>query len=835
MRLKILKNGLVLFFLLNCLFVYSQEIRIDIQHQTLNKVLERIRDDYHVQFSYDDHLLSQYPISIHANFSSPEKALKKLLSGLPFTFDKKDNVYIIYPQNKEKKKQIFYLSGQILDEYSREPLPFSHITINGRTLATDMKGSFMYSSETDSLFTVEVSHLGYYILDTSYYAVNRLQIMLVPASIGLKEVVVRDRKIEKATQIGNKPGLMKMNHKIATFLPGFGDNSIFNLLRLMPGITAAGEQTNDLIIWGSYAGQSEVLFDGFTVYGLKNFNDNISSFNPIIAKDIEVHKGGYGIQFGQRVGAVVNVTGKNGNTQKPSFTFLINNMTMNGEVEIPIRKKSSLILAFRHTYYNLYNPSDMGGLIRRNNDADTSNDIDVNVVPNYRFRDMNIKYSLNIGENDLFYVSFYGGDDKFSYNIDQPVDNWRLIKNTLEENTQTGGSVFYGKTWKNGNTSHFNINFSNLNSGYNDDFMIKHRKVNYTAQLSDKTTKNLVGELTFRNDNRFALGKSHILETNEGLVYNHVQLQEDTFNVRMVDIESFAQRFFVSAQDYMALGKRVIFKPGLRLTYAFNLNKLFADPRLSLSVTMGRYWKFNAAWGIYHQYITKSSVVDEMGNYRFIWAVANNEDVPVLTASHFVLGLSLHQKGWTFSIEPYYKRVYGITRYFFSQKYQWQGILTGDSKMYGIDFFLQKDFKGHSAWVSYSLGKTEERFPNLPNDSYHRAPQDQRHELKAALLLNFDPFFFSTNYVYGSGFPYAPYPYNQNEDLTYNRWDVSFIYKFLNRKVVGEVGLSILNVLNTENIKYTNFERIPANQTNSINIYAEAIPFTPTLYLKFSM
>jgi hypothetical protein len=108
--------------------------------------------------------------------------------------------------------------------------------------------------------------------------------------------------------------------------------------------------------------------------------------------------------------------------------------------------------------------------------------------------------------------------------------------------------------------------------------------------------------------------------------------------------------------------------------------------------------------------------------------------------------------------------------------------------------------------------------------------------VKAALMLNFDPFYFSTNYVYGSGFPVAPYPYNQDgEDLDYSRWDVSFVWKFLDRKVVGEVGLSILNVLNTQNIKYTNFERIPGVQNNSINIYAEAIPFTPTLFLKISM
>ena len=835
MRLNHIRQLLIFFFLFLCYYSYGQEIRIKASDRPLNKALADIRDNFQVHISFDDRSLEKYRVTLDSIFPTPADAIKSLLSGLPFGFDITDDVYVIYYAKPVRKKTEYYLSGQIIDAVSHEPLPFSHITINGRTLATDMQGSFMHSSQTDSVFKIEATHLGYYILDTLLNAATGLHIKLMPASVGLKEIVITGHPIEMSTQIGNKPGLMKMNQKIAFFLPGFGDNSIFNLLRLMPGITASGEQTNDLIIWGSYAGQSQVLFDGFTVYGLKNFNDNISSFNPIMAKDIEVHKGGYGVEFGQRVGGIVNVTGKNGNTQKPSFTFMINNMTLNGEVEIPMFKRSSLVIAFRHTYYNLYNPSDMNGLIKRNNDADTSNDIDVNIVPDYRFRDINIKYSFNISDNDLFYISLYGGDDNFSYDINEPVDKWFLLKNTWEVNTQTGGSAYYGKTWKNGNTSSLRVSFSQLNSDYDDDFRLKHRTVNYTYWIEDKSTRNQIAETTIRNDNRFALGKYHILETNEGFVYNHVELKEDTFGVRSVNIESFAQRAFVSVQDYMALGKKVIFKPGIRFTYAFNLNKLYADPRLSLSVNMGDYWKLNAAWGIYHQYISKSSVVDEMGNYRFIWAICNNDDVPVLTASHFVLGLSVHRKGWTFSMEPYYKRVYGITRYFYSPKYNWQGILNGDSKMYGVDFFLQKDFKKVTAWVSYSLSKTGERFPDLPDESYHRAPQDQRHEVKAALMLNFDPFYFSTNYVYGSGFPYAPYPYDRDADRTYNRWDMSFIYKFLNRKVVGEVGLSVLNVLNTENIKYTNFERIPASQVNSINIYAEAIPITPALYLKFSL
>ncbi len=158
------------------------------------------------------------------------------------------------------------------------------------------------------------------------------------------------------------------------------------------------------------------------------------------------------------------------------------------------------------------------------------------------------------------------------------------------------------------------------------------------------------------------------------------------------------------------------------------------------------------------------------------------------------------------------------------------------SRSYGFDVMLQKQYRGHQAWIAYTLSKVEDHFDYQRKSDFRRAPQDQRHELKMAALFNLDPFYISANYVFGSGFPAGIFTLaGYEDDYNYSRLDVSFIYKFLDRKMKGEMGLSLLNVLNTHNLKYENFELIPAFQTNSVNIYTEAIPFTPTLYLKLSL
>jgi outer membrane receptor protein involved in Fe transport len=835
---NIVKRFFVLIAIILSLCTYSQEVHLQYHDIPLNKLLIDIRTKNNIHISFDDQLLSEYKITINKSFHSPEEAIAEIISPYPLAYEKDDDVFIIYKKRKEKNIILYQISGRLLDAINFEPLPYSHITINGRTFATDVKGSFSYTHETDSVFQVKASHLGYYILDTILIPQTGINLLLYPSSIGLTEVVISNKQIEKSTQIGDKPGLMKMNHKIAQFLPGYGDNSVFNLLRLLPGIVAAGEQTNDLIIWGSYAGQSQVLFDEFTIYGLKNFNDNISAFNPLLAKDIEVHKGGFDVKFGERVGGIVNIVGKNGDPKKFGFTISANNMTLNTLLEIPLFKKASLQIAFRHTYYNLYNPGDMNFLIRQNNDADTTNDIDVDIVPDYTFRDLNIKYSQRFNESDLFYVSLYGGNDKFHYSIDDSLGPHRTFsKSSNEKNLQSGGTAFYGRIWRKGGSTNFVTSYSKITSQFTDDFQIQIPVIDSVVPKVDKDYENILSEFNLKADNRFPVHRNHIIEWGIGIISNQVSLTEDTFNINYINIDESASRYNLYVQDYMAIGEKLILKAGLRYTHSFNLEKVYLEPRVSLSFEVTDSWKLNAAWGIYNQYITQSSVFDELGNYRYIWTICNNVDIPVLQAQHFVLAGSFHKANFTFSLESYYKPIEGITRYIRFPKYNIESVVSGKARSYGMDVFFQGDFGKHSAWIAYSLSKTEEYFNYFVERQYRRAPHDQRHEVKLALLLNFDPFFFSSNYVFGSGFPYKPATVeaDQSDDFTYNRLDMSFIYKFLDRKMKGEVGLSILNVLNTQNIKYTNFERIPSNQTNSINIYAEAIPFTPTLYLKFTL
>ena len=815
---------------------FSQQVEIVAHNTPLNKILIGLRSKYQLQFSFNDLLLSHYKLSINHLWDTPDEAIRSLINNLPLSYRKQGDIYMILPKVREVTKVNYLLFGQVSEARSNEPLPYSQLFVDGRVLISDLKGSFSYQSNGDSIFHIKVSHLGYFILDTVVIAGYHHQLNLIPSFIGLHEIVIKNRSLDKATHIGNRAGVIKVNHQIAKYLPGSGDNSVFTLLRLMPGILAASEQSNGLIIWGSYEGHSQVLFDGFTLWGLKSFNDDIDAVNPLIAKEIEVFKGGYDASYGGRIGGIVNISGKTGSMVKPSFSLNINNVTVNGMAEVPLWKNSSLVMSFRQTYYNLYKGKDT--YPANNENAILPGDtkaakIDYTVLPDYNYRDANLRFTTRNDKGALFNLSLLGGEDRFRYTITPYSAYNGLFKIDAENNYQFGASAFYGRTWKNGNISNLTASWSSLETELSNIQSIQ-RQLNVFDQIVNNQIFNKMAEFSGKVDNFIRLSQSHKLETGFGFDRNEVGLRTDSAGFNQTDLKTQVTRINGYVQDHVTLPGEIELKFGIRTDFPFSLNRVYIQPRISSSIKLSEFVRLNAAWGIYNQFISKSSVIDNQGNYRYIWTSCDNVQIPVLKATHYVIGSSYHKNDYTVSLEAYYKNSDGLTRFINANQNYKDLIYKGNGRSYGLDFFIRRDFGEHSAWISYTLSKTEEKFSYFPRNEFLPAPQDQRHELKLAGLFNVKPFNFSAIYVYGTGFPlYTGAVLNSSYTSTsYHRMDIAVNYRFNVGKVLCESGVSVLNLFNTKNIRYSNFERVPVNQSATLNIYSQAVPFSPRISLR---
>jgi hypothetical protein len=804
-----------------CVFHYSsaQQININVNNLPLNKVMYELMDRYNIQVSFNDKLLSKYAITLHQDFSSVSSALEKLLEHTQLDYQLQGEIIIIV----KKKMQKFYVMASIVDRKSREALPFAHVMYKSNQVISDQNGTFSFTSK-DSIFPVQIQYLGYYILDTILTSGNH-QILLRSSLFGLSEVSVEGKTIAKTMESGEEAGKIRLNHKVARKIPGNGDNAIFNFLRLQPGILAAGEQSGDLIIWGAYEGQSKVVFDGFTLFGLKNFNDNISAINPYMAKDIILSKGAFGAEYGNRVGGIIDITGVTGSKEKPSMQLNVNNMTMSGLTSVPLNERNAFTLAFRRTYYNLYDSENI--FPQRAEEAKN----EINVYPDYTFGDFNLKLAGTNTKIGNYYISLYSGNDEFTYDLQQDRNFVTINQSANENNKQIGGSFYLNTSIRPGVQNEIIIAHSQLNTTIAQDQLVKQIATGNIVRERESSSGNLVTESSITNKLKLVSGtdRKNALQIGIGYAANRINLHSHDWETDLINSTSESGRIETYISDQIILADMMNIKAGIRMDIPLLIQRPFIQPRLSMKLKPSEHLNLYAAWGKYNQFISKTSMLDDNNNYQFFWALTDESEVPVVYSTHYVSGLSMKNSYLNFTCEAFVKQASGLTRYVNKIREQEFNVYEGNSISRGIDFLLKGRLKKHEAWVAYSLSESLEYFPYFHTDNYRYAPHDQRHEVKTTILLDLSPFNLSVNYVFGTGFPGDPK--DLEERVPYKRCDASIIYNFSLEGYKFEAGLSILNLFNNENIKHANFIKVPTDQLTSINIHAEAVPFTPTLFL----
>ncbi len=226
--------GFIIFLVIFPFYLSAQqaEIIVNAHNQPLNQILISLRDKYAIRFSFDDNLLSKYKVTLTKSFATAEKAVSSLLKPFPLTYNLQGDVFVIWKRGKATgTNEKYFLKGYIKDSKTGEPLAYSHILSDEKNTVSDVDGYFSEIVRYDTVYHLVISHLGYYILDTLLRPGRVHTIRLIPSAVRLQEVRITGKAVDYVSQIGQRPGIMRLNSKVATHLPGYGDNSVFNLLR----------------------------------------------------------------------------------------------------------------------------------------------------------------------------------------------------------------------------------------------------------------------------------------------------------------------------------------------------------------------------------------------------------------------------------------------------------------------------------------------------------------------------------------------------------------------------------------------------------------------------
>ena len=788
--------------------VIGQEISLKTDNQPLNEVFILLKHQHGVQFSFNDAVVSSCRVTVDQDFQTTEEAVAFLVGKCNFEYRVEGDVFIVRNVPALPRPNKYTFNGRIVDGLNGEPLPYSAISLNGSGVATDVNGGFSFLIK-DSTATVRVSHVGYLKLDTLVGAGKEIELQLRPQSFDLNEVVVTAKEKQEISPSIERPGTVKLNQRMAVYVPGSSDNTINNLVTLQSGILASGEQSEDFTIWGTYKGQTHMLYDGITLFNISSISQNIGVVNPLMINDLEVLKGGYNVDVGDRVGGVVNVTSTEGNSQKVHGSIRFSDQSTAGRLNVPLGKGLSLQLAGRLVF-----PQNLGTIIHNGIKGQEGKRL---------FGDGNLKLSGRLKNGDNFHLSLIGsGEDN-----QQEFSKAGYSFNSNNNNYQTGGNATYAKRWKKHGTTRGSVSYSRFQTNVSELFVVEKPTAEVNSGSFYNGSQNSISELSAKVEHEFPARKYHQLAFGGSYLWNGSSLDFDSISIPLAQGNNDVSRVSLYAKEEIFLGKVLTLQPGVRLDVKLEDPKVYFQPRMGLLLKPNKHWRLRLAWGIYYQFITENAFVDPFGNQLYFWQVADETGTFVQQSMHNVAGISFSKWGLNVAIDGYYKTLNNLIRWTYDTENDVPFFhVNGKGRSYGFDVAVRQRIWRLTVSGAYSWSRSEDAFNSISNGSFVRAPHDQRHETKWGATLNLKPFFISINYIYGSGFPVQTSSGTANSRI-YSRLDAAFLFQKQIRSVRFETGISVLNVLNQDNLRFNRFTGFSEEVKN----YNQAIPITPLVFV----
>ncbi|MEL6560544.1 MAG: TonB-dependent receptor [Bacteroidota bacterium] len=758
------------------------------------------------------------------------------------------------------------ISGKVTEKGTGEALPYANVIIKGSKtgVVTNLDGFFSLIDVKEKELILVISYVGFTTLEVVVKDEKYLKIQLEPLSDQLEEVVVtaNSYKVFDATT-GISTTILST--KQISLLPSIGEPDIFRSLQMLPGVSSTNENSSGLFIRGGTPDQNLTLLDGMTVYKVDHFFGFFSAFNTNVVKDVRLYRGAFPARYGGRTSGVIELTGKTGSFEKVQGGVNLSLLSIGGNLEIPISKKLSVLIAGRRSYSEVLKGGLYKDLISNLNGdsnltaAGLENATNITTEPDFYFYDWNSKLSYRPGERDLITISTYSGQDFLdeSQNLLIPVTDQVAVDYFLDETTDWGNrgvSTKWSRQWNPKVYTNLLFAGSEYFSSYQrDEQLIIFREDSIVLDGRRQTFEdNSVIDLSMRADLEWQLNLNTKFEFGVSTTENKVEydnIRDDT--VTLLNRSQRARYSSMYASQESKIGDKLKLLAGVRLSSYELSGGLLFEPRLNLNYDLTEKIKLKTAFGIHYQFANQIVNQNISEGSREFWLLSDGELIELSKSIHYVAGISYKTNGWLFDMETFYKDLEGITE--FSLQFQ-RGINDSVNELFrsgngfasGMELLIQKTQGKYTGWISYTLSDIRNTISELNNGFAYRPLHYQRHEFKMVHSVEVDDWTLSSNFIYGSGNPFSE-PSNRYQielldgrtleyvglgvrngsfNPAYIRLDLSANYDFDMGKAKARLGLSLFNLLGRRNVWYTeyNFSQSPPliNQINYLG-------FTPNL------
>ena len=879
MRLLITAIGLVC-----CISLHAQKFSLDITDESLTDVVKSLSKEYKLKFSYSPKALSSHKVTRSIKARTQAELISQVFEGLPFELKLRDGIYLVIPKKIVTPPKT--IIGRVIDKKSGEPLAFAHVQTEENGVLSSQNGRFSLPPNRDTV-TLKVSYIGYKDLELTI-APNEenIKLSLAQDPQELKEVVLTAEN-EKSTYA---PSFFSLNPQQFSSLPMLGETDVFKSMQLLPGIRATDEASSGLVIRGSLPSQNLILMDGFTLYNVDHFFGIFSTLNPNAINNVSVFKGGFGSQYGGRVSSVVDVAGKSGAVEKFSGSFGANMLSINGALNIPIGKRTSILFAFRDSFSDFINSDlykDFVQSSRQNFLESINSDLNtINISPTIDFHDINTKVQHRFSPNTVFDINFFASQDSYNGNYIEEDDFSSFVVNDVSDWSNAGISFNLKSqlkpNWFN-NTIISASEFSEeenlaITQTFNEAFSFNNDSLEANTQLEffDYQVNSSIGDVTIKSHNEYEIDHQNSLSA--GIEINSITTDYNVNQLYLVDFatastEEFRDTLSVEASVFSLYGnyqfKRndITTNLGFRASQYDITNKWYLEPRFDIGMRVNERFTLKGAASFHHQFVSQTSLSILQNSDQFYWVLSDDEVIPIQKSTHFIFGGNYSFGNWSFDLEYYNKRTDGIIESQFLalppgiiRELELEDLnLAGQNQSEGIDLFIKYRNKVFTSWLSYSLGASEDSFWYRNANEPYPSLQDQRHEINFTNIWKLGKFELSSVLLFGTGRPFTPANsafsiendtadiydlsrINESRLPSYSRLDLSGKYTFNIGKLDCDAGITLFNLLNKVNIRSRKFtirylldeqsDEVTSDEAKVVPLDTFLLGFTPNFFFK---
>ena len=697
------------------------------------------------------------------------------------------------------------ISGFVREDASGEPISYANVFLAETFLgaATNNDGYFVITKIPSGQYEINASMIGFGVFKKQINITDgemiRLDIRLTEQAIETSEILVtaERQKFEKSMESSQ----ISLDLREINSAPAFVEPDVFRTLQMLPGVQTTSDFSSALYVRGSTPDQNLIMLDGIAIYNPYHLGGIFSTFNTDAIKEADFHAGGFPARYGGRMGAILNVINREGNTQKIKGAANISLISTKVLLEGPIPKwkgmKGSWMVSGRRTYFDKV----VGALkIPIGTKSDGTNSY---LSFPYYFYDYQVKANLDLNpDHRLTYTRFYG-DDILDFNVSdsRQVDSDNSVDIVVDSDFGINwpwGNHTNGLTWRWIVSPTIVAKTFFANSHYRFHFNMDYEE-NQTFTYSDSTEFYN----TAFNFDIFDIINDNTLESE--IIWKAAENQEVTsgFQVRDVhfdlgmeigittldtaviekplDLDNTTREIAFFIQDKWDISPTLKFQGGLRAT-DYNLHdRLYLDPRISLKYHYSENIALKLNWGRYHQFLMTANPQDE--NFRIVdlW-MGVPEDKEASRSQHTIVGIEyLAPNNIFYRIEAYQKDFDNLLTLKQGeittenegevQSTPFNEFWDTDAEAYGIEFLVKKPTGRLNGWIGYTFAETKYF---TPQSGWHPPNWDRTHTLNIVGNIELTKDLeFSSALSASTGNPFTPilgrvYDWNHNLNSSTN-------------------------------------------------------------------